>query len=308
MKSRRGWTVPAAGIVVLVGSCIAVGQHQPPPVVALSYFDSPEPWVIAHRGGMAVWPENTLVAFEGSARLGVDVIEMDVRRSRDGHLVVIHDATVDRTTDGAGRVDALSLAELQGLDAGYRWSPANSNVFPYRGRGVQIPTLEAVLERLPQRINLELKEAGLTEQVCTALRRHGAQHRTLVASFALAPLTRFRRLCPEVATSASFSETVRFQLLRALGWSGHFSTSIHALQVPPRQGPLPLVTEAFVAAARRRNLAVHVWTINDLDTARALLAVGVAGLMTDDPEPVLELRAAMAKPGSFRRAPAPPLE
>ena len=179
------------------------------------YFrgDAGRPLVIAHRGGAGLWPENTLYAFERAAALGVDVIETDVRVTADGELVVFHDEGVERTTDGAGRVGSLTLAELKRLDAAYRFSPDGGRSFPLRGSGVTIPTLREVFTSLPRmRFNIEPKHAApsLAVPLCRLIREHGMADRVLVASFSGAVLAEFRRECPEVATSAATGEVASF--------------------------------------------------------------------------------------------------
>ena len=122
------------------------------------FFDAPEPWAIAHQGGGELWPENTLYAFAEAEELGVDVLEMDLRATVDGEIVVMHDATVDGTTDGSGRVDQMTLAEIRELDAGYRFDAPGQ--FPHRGQGLTVPTLEEVLSRFSTaRLILEMKES-----------------------------------------------------------------------------------------------------------------------------------------------------
>jgi len=124
------------------------------------FFDAARtPEVIAHRGGAALRPENTLAAFLHAVEVGADILEMDLRVTADREIVVMHDATVERTTDGRGAVAALTLAELRKLDAGYRWTPDGGASFPYRGRGIRAPALEEVFRRLPNaRMNLEMKQ------------------------------------------------------------------------------------------------------------------------------------------------------
>ena len=124
---------------------LAVCMSAATPVPAHPYFATGDFLVIAHRGGRGLMPENTITAFKHDDSLGVDVLEMDLHTSADGHLVIIHYATVDRTTNGSGRVDSLTLAQLTALDAGYRFK-GEGDTFPFRGKGVRIPTLEAVFE------------------------------------------------------------------------------------------------------------------------------------------------------------------
>lgn len=251
------------------------------------FLESPYPLNMAHRGGAALAPENTMLAFQNALAVGADVLELDVRASRDGELVVIHDETVDRTTDGSGKVAEMTLAQLQALDAGYRYSPDNGHSFPYRGRGIKIPTLREVLAAFPEaRINIEIKQTAppIEEAVARLIEEMGAQDRVLVASFDDGVIQRFRRLMPEVATGASTGEVQSFYLLQRFGLSAFYRPVANALQVPDRSGEIQLVTPRFVAAAHAQGMKVHVWTINTPDRMRQLLQIGVDGIITDRPD------------------------
>lgn len=243
--------------------------------------------VIAHRGGAGLRPENTLAAFLHAAELGADVIEMDVRVTADGAIVVIHDATVDRTTDGSGAVAGLTLERLQALDAGYRWSPDGGKTFPYRGRGLRVPALEEVLARLPtMRMVVEMKqfEPPSAAALCALVRRSGMPRKVLVASFADSALRAFRGACPEVATSMSAFEARLFVTLRGL-----YTPAAAALQLPDRMGETVLVTPELIALARGRNVKLHAWTVNEEARQRELVRLGVDGIMTDWPDRLLAL-------------------
>jgi glycerophosphoryl diester phosphodiesterase len=295
-RRRRTWLVAgllAALSLVSVGVVLVLpprpGPSSPHPLLVTMQHD---PIVIAHRGGALLWPENTLLAFENAVRLGVDMLEMDLRSTADGVPVVLHDPTVDRTTEGTGRLRDLPLAELRRFDAGYRWSDDGGRSFPYRGRGVTVPTLEEVLRAFPGTpMTLELKEADpeLLEKVCSSLRTFGANHRALVASFDVDALRAFRRLCPEVATSATASEARRFVLLSKATTTPPYVPPAQALQLPERYGPLRVLTPGLIAAARANDLPVHAWTINEEADMRRLLDLGVDGIVTDRPDLLLEL-------------------
>ncbi|HEX8352845.1 MAG TPA: glycerophosphodiester phosphodiesterase [Pyrinomonadaceae bacterium] len=259
------------------------------------YFkqDAPgRPLVIAHRGGAGLWPENTLHAFERAAAMGVDVIETDVRATADGELVVIHDDTLGRTTDGAGRVRAMTLAELKRLDAAYRWSPDGGRSFPLRGRGLTVPTLREVFAALPGvRFNIEPKQSDppIAAPLCRMIREHGMTARVMVAAFGGTVMEQFRRECPEVATSASTAEVAGFLALQRPGLAGSYGPPMQALQVPESAGGVRVLTADFVAAAHARNLRVHAWTVNDEGDMRRLLGLGVDGVMTDYPDRLLKV-------------------
>lgn len=291
-------------VFVLGGACVsgliygslAWSPSAPAPERAFFRLGAPRPLVIAHRGGAGLWPENTLHAFERAAALGADVIETDVRLTADGALVLIHDATVERTTDGAGRVADLTLAELKRLDAGHRFTPDGGRTFPHRGRGLTIPTLaEAFALANGRRFNLEPKDdsPALVTALCRALREHGMVERVVVAAFRQATLEQFRRECPEVATAASASEASAFLARYKAGLAASYSPPMQALQVPEYAGAMQVLTRDFVAAAQARNLHVHAWTVNSTEDMRRLLDMGVDGIMTDYPDRLLELLQAV---------------
>jgi glycerophosphoryl diester phosphodiesterase len=256
------------------------------------YWTDAAPSVIAHRGGLGLWPENTVYAFREAAELGADILEMDVRQSADGHLLVMHDETVDRTTDGRGFVATLALETLQRLDAGYRWSSDGGRTYPYRGEGLTVPTVREVFAALPgARMNLELKARGpeLSEPLCRLIRERHMVDRVVVASFGQEAMDAFRAACPEVATAATAAEARRFFQLASLFLDPLFAPRAQALQVPERLGSLEVLTPGFVRAARRFNLKIDVWTVNDPETMQRLVALPVDGIMTDYPDRLLAL-------------------
>jgi glycerophosphoryl diester phosphodiesterase len=251
------------------------------------------PLVMAHRGGAGLWPENTARAFAGAVALGADVLEMDLHGTSDGALVVIHDATVDRTTNGAGRISALTLAELKRLDAGYRWTADGGRTHPFRGTGITVPTLREVLEAFPRaRLNVDIKQAqpSLVKPFCRMLGESGAQGRVTVASFSSQTLAEFRRECPAVATSAGTDEVFALaaDLQAGRGLSAD-KLGYRAVQVPETLGGRSWLTAELVAAVRRAGIEVHVWTVNDEAGMRRMLAAGVDGIMTDYPDKLIAL-------------------
>lgn len=262
------------------------------PAADYPFFKPDKFLVIAHRGGRSLGPENTLYTFRQAVDLGVDVLEMDVHRTRDGKLVVLHDSTVDRTTNGTGAVDGYTLAELKKLDAAYHWTPDQGKSFPLRGKGLSIPALSEVLEAFPQmRMNIEIKEPGQGElsAFCRLIHESGMSQKVLIASFDAGALKKFRSICPGITTSAGASEVMLFYALQKLHLESVYSPDYQALQVPRYYGDLQVVTKRFVDAAHARNLKVHVWVINGADEMQKLLQLGVDGIMTDYPQRLLEL-------------------
>lgn len=247
--------------------------------------------VIAHQGGDGLWPSNTLYAFEAAAALGADLLEMDIHASADGELVVIHDDTVDRTTDGSGAVAELTLAQLKALDAGYRWSPErHGQSFPYRGLGIAIPTLDEILAAFPDTpmvIEIKPDSEAVAARLCDTLRAAGRSELVMVGSFHPGALTQFRGFCPEVATSASPPEARNAFIATFARLGAVYTPPIEALQVPEYQGNLHVVTERFVRGAHASGIDVHVWTVNERSDMRRLIDLGVDGIITDRPDRVL---------------------
>ena len=250
------------------------------------------PLVIAHQGGDGLWPGDTLFALQNAAELGVDVLEMDIHISKDGVLILMHDETVDRTTDGTGDIESMTLAELKTLDAGYAWTPADGTTFPFRGQGITITTLEEVFEDFPDmRMTIEIKKSNtsMIKPFCDLIRKHNMQEKVLVASFYDDKMKEFRTECPEVATSSAKDETTVFVIASKAFLSGFYSPKFLALQVPEVSGGITVMTEAFVKASHERGLAVEVWTINDTETMQKLIDWKVDGIMTDRPDLMMEL-------------------
>lgn len=250
------------------------------------------PLVIAHRGGSKLWPENTMVGFHAAVEMGVDLLEMDIHSSADDVLVVIHDDSVDRTTDGSGLVNQLSLAQLKRLDAGYHWSSDEGLSFPFRGQGVKIPTLEEVFSELrgfPMNIEIKQAEPSITEPFCQLIRIYDMQERILVASFDPGTLADFRQICPEVATSTSSTEVRILYLLSQSGLGALYRPPAQAVQVPEYSGDIHVLNEKFIKSTHRKNLQVHAYTINGVNDMRRLLGSGLDGLITDYPDQMQSL-------------------
>jgi glycerophosphoryl diester phosphodiesterase len=239
--------------------------------------------LVAHRGGAALAPENTLVAFRSAVtEWRADMLELDVRLTRDGHVVVIHDATLDRTTDGSGPVADRRLDEIQALDAGYRFRDPEGRA-PFEGRGARVPTLAEVLVACPYvRINAEVKEARVAGPCRDVIEAHGAWDRVLVAAD--------REEWRDGARGyrgpwgASRRQLHAFWLSHRLPGGGPYTPGADVLQVPEAWDGRRIVTPRFVREAHRRNLPVHVWTVDDVDDMRRLLAWGVDGIQTDRPD------------------------
>jgi glycerophosphoryl diester phosphodiesterase len=249
----------------------------------MQYKDGPRPRLFAHRGASAAAPENTLRAFGDALRVGADRLELDVHLTADEEVIVLHDEDVSRTTDGAGPASKLRLSEIRDLDAGYRFE-APDGTFPFRGQGIGVPTLSEVFQSFPGTpLNIELKvdDDALVEAVKRLLDRHAAETQVLLTSEPGTLMEKIRRRIPGVLTGMCLPESLEF--LCNGGNPGYVARGF-ALQVPTSLSGIPIVTPHFVAVAHACGLEVHAWVINEEAEMRALLAMGVDGIMTDDPE------------------------
>jgi glycerophosphoryl diester phosphodiesterase len=261
------------------------------------------PLVVAHRGGALEAPENTLHAFRHGLACGAQMLELDLRRTVDGEIGVLHDATLDRTTDGRGPVAERALAEVRLLDAAHWFVPgrgAHRGAGPYPLRGVstgtapspagvdpnelRVPTLDAVLDAFPGSwVTMELKAPDLHDRLAAILRAHDRDARVIVGAFAAERLAAFRRAAPRVATSASEAEVACFWAWVHGAGRKPDSMPYTALQLPLSHKGTAVVTETLVARAHELDIAVHVWTIDDPAEMQRFLDLGVDGIMTDRP-------------------------
>ena len=246
-------------------------------------FMAGRPLLFAHRGGAKLSPENTLEAFSHAFHVwGADVLEMDVRRTADGALVVTHDPTVDRTTNGSGPVEAMTLSQVRDLDAGHRFVDVHGEP-SFRGKGVQIPLFEDVLRELPgARLNVDAKSPGSTEPLIEMVRAAGAEHRVLLAS--ILEDGRADRFGYGGPTSATRRQLRLFHYLHRLPFGAGYTPTTDALQVPYEWEGTQVTTPRLLREAHRRNLPVHVWTVDDPALMRTLIEWGVDGIQTDRPD------------------------
>lgn len=243
--------------------------------------------IIGHRGNAAHAPENTLESFRQAVALGVDALELDVRLTADGEVVVHHDPTVDRTTDGTGPVAAQRWSDLSRLDAGARFRRGAET--PYRGTGVRIPRFAEVLEAFPDTpLLIELKVAEVAAPLRRLIEAARAEARCLVASFVDAATRPFAGSA--IAMGSSQADLIRLFPRALLGW-GAASLPYRVIAMPATHWGMPLPMAGFVRAAAGAGVPVHVWTVNDPGEGARLWQAGVRGLISDDPAAMLTLRA-----------------
>jgi glycerophosphoryl diester phosphodiesterase len=241
----------------------------------------PQPVIFAHRGASVHAPENTLAAFELALEQGADGIELDVKLSADGHVIVIHDATVDRTTGAHGRVKDLSLAELRSLDAG--------SFFSAKFQSEKIPTLEEVFESVGKQafINIELTNYNtprdnLVESACMLVKKFGMQKRVLFSSFLPRNLANARGFLPEVPTGLLALSGILGLWSRSFGFAFGKYDALHP--------NLKNVTQQQVYFVHRLQKRIHVWTVNEEADFRRLFKWGVDAVFTDDPQLAVKVR------------------
>ena len=271
------------------------------------------PLIIAHRGGSIIFPENTMAAFEGAAKLGVDVIEMDFQLTSDDKLVTMHDDSVDRTTNGTGLVREMDLEQIQNLDASTNFLDINGDN-PWNDTHLPPLTIEQVLDRFlnsPHRLSFEIKNEGVEGEIAAevmyeAIRIRQMEKRIEIGSFHIESLYAMRNLSKgSIATSGAESEIQKCILLPMLQldrwWLDPGPASV--LQIPMEWDGINLATKGIVDRAHQHGQAVQFWTINERESMDHLIEIGADGIMTDDPillrEAVLEAGFELPEPWEY---------
>jgi glycerophosphoryl diester phosphodiesterase len=262
------------------------------------------PLIIAHRGGADIFPENTMVAFEGAAMIGVDMLEIDFQLTSDNRLITMHDDTVDRTTNGTGAVINMTLEEILSLDASAKFTNLSGGN-PWNESHLPPVTIEEVLDRFidsPHLLSLEIKNEGeggkiAAEIMFQEIASRDMEDRIEVGSFHIESIQSFRETSEgSVATSGVESEIRKCILIPMLQldrwWLDPGQVSI--LQIPTEGGGFDLATEGVVNRAHQHGQAVQYWTINDREMMNHLIDIGADGIMTDDP---ILLRQAISDAG-----------
>ncbi len=235
-----------------------------------------QPLRIAHRGGAGSVPENTVVAFRHAVARGYDLVETDVRATADGHLMLLHDDRLDRTTNGAGRLHDMTLEEVRRLDAGTKFAPEFA--------GEKVPTLEEALDVTRGSILLvEIKEPGLEERLLEALRRADAERRVVIQSFDAGIVRRMKALAPHLPYALLLSSVPNRQKGEAAGADALLSETLECgAHIVGLRGDS--ATPYLVESLRRRGVALWLWTLNRPEDIQRAKDAGVAGIISDYPE------------------------
>ena len=299
-RGRRGGCLRRAIIAaaVIAFLILAAQPFRTEPADRIPFLAEQDVTVVAHAGGIGHAPANTFAAFDTAIEMGSHVLEMDLQLTADNEVVVIHDGTVDRTTDGSGRVRDMSLEDVRELDAGYNWRDTDGDL-AYRGEGLRIPTLEEVFDRyqdIPLVIEMKTDSGDeIIAEVARVVQDAGRFELLIVASFDAEYLDRFRAKVPDVPTNLAVREAATFYALQLVGLHRWYRPPGEVLQVPTSFSGLPVLVPGFIRKARNLGLDVQVWTINDYDEMVRLLEAGVDGLITDYPDRAIAAARAVGR-------------
>ncbi len=291
MRSRRLLAI----LIIILAALVLISILMPHAPTSAYYSSIERPLLIAHQGGDGIWPGDTMFAYEKAVELGADVLEMDAHITKDGQIVLMHDEKVDRTTDGTGLIENLTLDELKQLDAAYQWTNDNGKTFPYRGQGIQVPTLDELFQKFPQMryvIEIKLTHNPIDQPLCDLIRKRDMQDNVVIASFHDEAMQNFRKTCPEVATSASRGEVTKFVILGKVFLSGLIAPQYESIQPPfdPAESKnIPIMTKRFIREAHAKNIAVEPWTVDDPALMKQYIEWGVDGIMTDRPDLMMQV-------------------
>ena len=270
-------------------------EHQTP-IDGSNPFRTGRTLVIPHGGGDGLFPEDTLFAFQRTIAMGADVVDVDLRLSKDDVVVAFHDATLDRITGATGSIRAMTFKQLSALDAGWSFTAAGSDPtadgsHPYRGKNVTIPSFESILDEFPTTLlSVDLKDESLdmVQPVCDLLRDHRRLNDVFVGSNSDQQILEFRRKCPDVRTSAIMGDVYAARDARARN-DPNFVPAVTVDQPPFRSDGRQLVDTASLAWAHDHGIAILTWVVNDVDDMKLLVALGVDGIYTSYPDRLLKL-------------------
>lgn len=238
-----------------------------------------------------------MTSFQQAVDMGVDVLEYDIHISKDGHLVAIHDPTVDRTTDGTGQVAELTLEEIQSLDAGYHFQDLNGT-YSYRGKGVYIPTVEEVFQAFPtMRMVIEIKDDNpperideIAENLWGLIQKHQMEDRVLVVAFDQEIVDTFEKISNgRTAVAGGRQEIKKFVIFHTIFARNLYRPKVDAFQIPIEDSGIDLTKKSLIEGAHRRGVDVHYWTIDDKETMETLIKQGADGIITNRPDLMIEL-------------------
>ena len=245
------------------------------------------PVTISHQGGNKVYPDQSMLAFNNSVRLGIQVLELDVHRTSDSVLVIHHDTSIDRLTNKTGIIKEMTWDELQSVDGAYNWT-INGEDYPYRGKGVKILSLEQLFDQYPNQLyDIEIKQNDppIEDDLCDILRKYDiASDQVIVASFYDNIINRFHDVCPEVAISLSVNKGTKLYVLSRIGLERLLPVNSVIAQLPLTfQSPFGdlKLDKRYINAFSKGERQVWVWTVDDSSTMEEVIEMGAHGILTD---------------------------
>lgn len=283
-----------AGWAILGCAAVALGNFAAFPASSAKPFFAKPLLLAAHRGGASLWPENTIEAYKSAVAQWPDILlEGDVQLTADGAVVLLHDDAVDDTTDGAGRVADMTLAQVKALDAGYRFTPDKDQTFPYRGKGITIPLFSEALAAVPDsRFLIELKpQSGIAEATVKVLQESRALDRVILASFNPALMYKARKMEPNLLSCYDLIDGTDMLIQLRNGHWDAYQPVADMLAVDTRLLAGFQVKPEELRAIRDKGIAVLVHTINDPETMRLYLDLGINSILTDRPNVLADVIA-----------------
>ena len=281
------------GLLLMSASCVPKQDviEENPFIIS----EGARPWVIAHGGAKALWPENTQMAFDSAMAMGVDALEMDIQLTRDGILVLHHDETIDRISNGNGFVIDYTFEELQQFNFGFNFTDLNGKQ-PYKKLKVEITALESLVAIYPETpLIIEIKNAGsdgkrAAEELKRIIDDYGVRMHTIVASFHDEVLDHYLEITDgEYFISTAEKEARKLVISTKTGFGVFYKPEAVAAQLPVESGGFDLTKPRLLKSAHRHNMALHYWTINEEDDMERLIMLGADGLMTDRPDLMIDL-------------------
>ncbi|HWK24522.1 MAG TPA: glycerophosphodiester phosphodiesterase [Ureibacillus sp.] len=288
-KTKVALAIAAASAAAWAGSKAIIKPQKREDKEVLCYD---RPIILAHRGGSRLAPEHTMLAFEKANSLGVDGFEIDIRLTKDEEIVVFHDETVDRTSDGTGSIKDFTLNELKELNFGYHFEDLEGN-FPYRDEKIEIVSLRELLELFPNTyINIDIKDhpdtyegSLMPSKLWRLIEEFEAHNQVVITSFYSEQVDRFNLYAQNRVALGAGEHDIRKAFTAFTSQFGHlYHPKVDVFQLPPKHGVVSLDSPRFIAFLAKLNIPVHYWTIDDEETMRSLIENGAKGIVTDRPD------------------------
>lgn len=249
------------------------------------------PLILAHQGGEGEHPSNSMLAFTRAYTAGSDALDTDMFATSDGVLVLFHDETLEHRTNCTGPISAKTYSQLLQCDFAYWWTQDGGATYPYRGKGIKVATLQEVYTKFPTaRVGLEIKQTNIQAVInlCNLIKQNNAQNRMLVSSATQPNMTKFRNVCPGIATSATQDEVIQFFIFNSSVFPPGFNPPYSSLQVPEFFNGIQVITPSLVARAHTYGMKVYAWTIDTPEQAQHFIDLGVDGINTSYPKRIID--------------------